>query len=81
VVGRTSKMKGMVAEHLARRQAVLDYLGDCPDHQAKQSDIVGAIDLRMNGVNRKAFFEGLTAERVIEKVDSDGKALIWRLVS
>jgi hypothetical protein len=48
---------------------------------AKQADIVQAIDLRLNGSARRVLFEGLEDEGLIEKVDSEGKALIWRLVS
>jgi hypothetical protein len=80
VVGRTSKTTGLMAEHLARRQAIVDYLGSCADHEARQSDIVQALGLRMNGSARRALFEGLADDGLIEKVASAGKALVWRLV-
>ena len=80
VVGRASKTTGLVAEHLARRQGILEYLGNCPEHQAKQADIVQALGLRMNGSARRTLFEGLEEEGLIEKVDAAGKALVWRLV-
>lgn len=81
VVGRTSKTTGLMAEHLGRRQGIVDYLGACPDHQAKQADVVQTLGLRMNGSARRALFEGLADDGLIEKVDSQGKALVWRLVS
>jgi hypothetical protein len=34
----------------------------------------------MNGSSRRALFEGLEEEGLIEKVDAAGKALVWRLV-
>ena len=80
VVGRTSKIKGLMTEHLAQRQGILDYLGDCPEHQAKQSDIVRTLGLRMNGSARRALLEGVADDGLIEKVDAAGKALVWRLV-
>ena len=80
VVGRASKTNGLVAEYLARREAILEYLGNCPEHQAKQADIVDKLDLRMNGSTRRVLFEGLVDDGLIEKVASAGKALVWRLV-
>jgi archaellum biogenesis ATPase FlaH len=80
VVGRTSKVKGLMVEHLARRQGILDYLSGLAEHEAKQSDIVHTLGLRMNGSARQALFEGLADDGFIEKVDSAGKALVWRLV-
>jgi hypothetical protein len=73
-------VKGLMVEHLARRHGILDYLSGLAEHEAKQSDIVQGLGLRMNGSARRALFESLADDGLIEKVDPAGKALVWQLV-
>lgn len=68
----------MAAEHQARRVGVVEYLRKAPDHEAKQADIM-ALDLKMNGSSRRAFFQDMADDELIEKGESTGNGLTWRL--
>jgi len=61
-----------MAEHEARRNAIVEYLRDAPDHEAEQSDIVKVLDLRINGSDRKALFQSLADDGCIEKAKGEG---------
>jgi hypothetical protein len=81
VLGRGEPVAGAVSEREARRDSVLDYLRLQPDGQAHESAILRALDWHPSGSARRALFDGLAADGLIEKVGMAGRSIIWQIAT